>query len=485
MLRVYSLSLGCPKNRVDTEHALGALRFASPFLLALEPEEADCVFINTCGFIAPAVEESVRSLMELIARIQALPPEKRPLLAVAGCLVGRYGKESLAPDLPEVDLFLDNRELAHWGCLLEAALKRKRRHTPLARKKTALQFRGDTALHAQNCPAERLCPSPAEADSVCLPARFGNLPRPRLLSTGPSYAWLKISDGCRHRCSFCTIPAIRGPLRSSSADLLTAEAGQLLEQGVKELVLVAQDLTAWGRDLGLKHGLLTLLEKLLPLPGLARLRLMYLYPTGLTRELLAFLQSAGAPFVPYFDVPAQHAAPAVLARMGRPFAGKPRAAFERIRSFFPEAALRTSIITGFPGESEADFDELRRFVAEMRFAHLGVFAYQAEEGTKAASMPGQVSEKVKSARREEIMAMQREISEELLRSYEGQRLKVLVDRPQGEWPGLYLGRAWFQAPESDGIVYVSGPGVIPGALVEADIVETSSYDLVGLTDAEA
>lgn len=192
----------------------------------------------------------------------------------------------------------------------------------------------------------------------------------RLLSTGPSYAWLKIGEGCRHRCSFCTIPSIRGAYVSAPADALEAEAQALLEQGVKELVLVAQDVTAWGSD---SEGgdLRLLLERLLPLSGLERLRLMYLYPAGLRDELLSFLASAGKPFVPYFDMPLQHADPEILGRMGRPFARDPQLAVDRIRHYFPDAALRTTLITGFPGETDAQFATLAEFVARNRFHHLG------------------------------------------------------------------------------------------------------------------
>jgi tRNA-2-methylthio-N6-dimethylallyladenosine synthase/ribosomal protein S12 methylthiotransferase len=449
MTRIYSRSLGCPKNRVDTEHALGALCGIGPIEIVAEPEDAELVFINTCGFIAPAVEESVRAMVEVIDRLQAMPVAERPFLAVAGCLVGRYGQETIGPDLPEVDLFLDTSALDQWGALLTAAMSRKSR--------------------------------PDAAHDGIQPASSAPLPH-RLLSTGPSYAWLKISDGCRHNCSFCTIPMIRGPLRSTPAEALADEARALLEGGVRELALVAQDLTAWGADLGGRPGLPRLLEALLPLPGLARLRLMYLYPAGITKELLAFLQQAGPPFVPYFDVPLQHSAPGVLSRMGRPFAGNPRLIVDRIREAFPEASLRTSLIVGFPGESPADFDDLCAFVEETRFQHLGVFAYQAEEGTAAAAMPGQLDMAEKERRRDVLMGIQKDISEDMLRQYVGQRMEILVDAPQGEWPGLHLGRAWFQAPEIDGQTYVSGPGVEPGALVQAEIVESATYDLTALAE---
>lgn len=433
MISIYSISLGCPKNRVDTERALGGL---GPVRAVDTPKKADLVFVNTCGFIAPAVEESVRTLVSLVHETAAL--RRRPLLAVAGCLVGRYTAAALAEDLPEVDLWLDVDDPASWSGRILAALS---------------------------------------------PRGFASsAPGGRLLSTGPSYAWLKISDGCRHACAFCTIPSIRGPLRSTAAGVLVEEARLILDAGVKELVLVAQDVSAWGRDKG--DGLKRLLEKLLPLPGLARLRLMYLYPSGLTDSLLGFLRAAGAPFVPYFDIPLQHAASGVLSRMGRPFARNPRVVIERVRKHFPEAALRTSLIVGFPGETDKDFETLCDFVREARFHHLGVFAYQAEEGTPAATMPDQLPDRVKQWRRDVIMEIQAEISAEILTGYVGGRETVLVDAPHPEWPGLFTGRTWFQAPEVDGTTYISGPGVEAGALVEADIVEASDYDLTALTDAE-
>lgn len=432
MLRIYSQSLGCPKNRVDTERLLGSLGHPSigePVVTVADPEDADLVFINTCAFIGPAVEESVRSIVQMAADLEDLP--NRPLFAVGGCLPGRYGVAELAGEIPEVDIWLHAADVDSWPAMLADALKLK------------------------------------------------HVEPGRLLSTGPSYAWLKIGEGCRHRCSFCTIPSIRGAYVSAPADALEAEAQALLEQGVKELVLVAQDVTAWGSD---SEGgdLRLLLERLLPLSGLERLRLMYLYPAGLRDELLSFLASAGKPFVPYFDMPLQHADPEILGRMGRPFARDPQLAVDRIRHYFPDAALRTTLITGFPGETDAQFATLAEFVARNRFHHLGVFAYEAEDGTPAAAMSGQVPVRTRRARRDEIMALQREISEEILSRYEGERLDILVDAPHDDWPGLHVGRAWFQAPEVDGVTYVSGPGVEPGALVRAEIAETGEYDLTAL-----
>ena len=443
MANIYSVSLGCPKNRVDAERLLAAV----PGMISVENiDDADCVIINTCAFIDPAIRESVSVIAEAIEDIAGNPSQKSPLLAIAGCLVGRYGEAVLAPELPEVDLWLDNRELAAWPEKLLAAMAEHGIATP------------------------------------------GRCPGTRFLSTGPSYAWLKISDGCDHTCSFCTIPSIRGKFYSTPADELVREAGELLGYGARELILVAQDTTAWGRDLlkdeaGEKN-LTALMERLLPLPGLDWLRILYLYPAGLSREFLAFLRGAGKPFVPYFDIPVQHAHPDILSRMGRPFARDPEVVLDRVREFFPEAALRTSLIVGFPGETDEHFKTLYDFVARTRFQNLGVFAYQAEEGTKAAAMPDQVPEAVKEERRNILMELQAEISEELLEKYVGETMDVLVDAPHPEWPGLFTGRTWFQAPEIDGITYVSGPGVEAGKMVTADIVESRVYDLVGLTEPD-
>lgn len=434
-LTVWSLSLGCPKNRVDSEHLLGSLGL--PVKSVAHMGRARLVFINTCGFIDPAVRESVRAVLEAINRLGRC--KNKPLLAVAGCMVGRYGAQTLARELPEVDLWLPTAQLEDWPRMLARAL----------------------AL-----------PEP--------PRRAPG----RLLSTGPSYAWLKIGEGCRHACAFCTIPSIRGALKSARAETLLAEARDLLARGVRELVLVAQDVTSWGADFGPGQGpgrgLAPLLEQLAGLDGLAWLRLLYLYPSGVTPELLRAIKACGPPLLPYLDIPLQHAHPDVLSRMGRPFAKDPRRVLDTVRDILPRAALRTTFIVGYPGESEAHFENLCRFVEEGRFQHLGVFAYQAEEGTPAAALPDQVPPEIKERRRATLMEIQAGISEAYLAAQVGQRLPVLVDAPHPEWPGLHRGRVWFQAPEVDGITYVSGPGVRPGALLECDIVENTHYDLTAL-----
>ncbi|SKA72554.1 ribosomal protein S12 methylthiotransferase [Paucidesulfovibrio gracilis DSM 16080] len=430
-LRVHAVSLGCPKNRVDTERLLGSL--GPEVVPAGHPENADLVLINTCGFIRPAVEESVDAILAVQETIAGMEP--RPVLAVAGCLVSRYGQE-LMHEMPDVDIWLTTREMDRWPELVRGSL-----------------------------------------------ARDADPDLPRRLSTGPAYAYLKIGEGCSHRCAFCTIPDIRGPQTSFGVESLAAEAEDLILQGVPELVLVAQDVASYGSDLPVDWDLRTLLERLLPIQGLEWLRLMYLYPAGLTDDLLSFLADAGRPFLPYFDIPMQHAHPDVLKTMGRPFARDPRRVIDRVRQHFDDPALRTSMIVGYPGETDAHFDALCDFVRETRFTHLGVFAYQAEEGTPAAEMDDQVPEGVKEARREELMRIQAAISEDNMERWVGEDIDVLVEAPHEDWPGLYTGRAWFQAPEVDGVVYVSSdPGnpFFPGRIVRAEVQEAKTYDLVAL-----
>jgi tRNA-2-methylthio-N6-dimethylallyladenosine synthase/ribosomal protein S12 methylthiotransferase len=427
--KVFVISLGCPKNRVDTEVILGGLPFRTEMVDG--PETADLVLINTCSFIEPAVAESVRTVLETAEAIRERTP--RPVLAVTGCLPARFGQE-LRDGMPEVDV---------WGLPGELDVLPKRLATALEIEPAA--------------------------------------PTGRRSSTPPSFAYLKIAEGCDHACRYCTIPSIRGPLVSRPLDELADEARSLLDQGVSELVLVAQDVTAYGRDLGVKEGLRRLLERLLPLSGLRWLRLLYLYPSGLTDDLLGFLAGAGKPFLPYFDIPFQHVHPEMLAAMARPKAASAAAVVDRVRKHFPEAAIRTTFIVGLPGEKKHHFQALLDFVGAARLHHVGVFPYHAEDGTPAAVMPGQVRRDVKARRVEALMAAQKAISADILDGCVGQDLEVLVDAPHPEWPGLHVGRTWFQAPEIDGVTYVSGPGVRPGALVTASIEEAKDYDLVGLT----
>lgn len=429
-IRVYTISLGCPKNRVDTERMLGT--FGDNMFAAETPEESDLVLINTCGFIGPATEESVDTILEVADMIGEL--DEKPVLAVAGCLVSRYG--ALTEQIPEVDLWLSTHDLDKWPGLVQKALNRE-------------------------FPVEQR----------------------RAVSTGPAYAYLKVSEGCSHSCRFCTIPSIRGPHVSRTMDGLVEEAKYIAAQGIPELILVGQDTTAYGSDLNDNEtNLRNLIEKLLPIKGLEWLRLMYLYPAGLTDSMLSFLASAGNPLLPYFDIPIQHAHSEVLSSMGRPFARDPRKVIDRVRRHIPEAVLRTSIIVGYPGETDEHFNTLVDFVRDTRFHHLGVFAYQPEEGTPAGEME-QLPEELREERRRILMEVQSEISREILEEKVGDTIKVLIEEPNNEWDGLFNGRVWFQAPEVDGITYISAPEdfeIKPGMMVEAEIDNVTDYDLVTL-----
>ena len=430
-IRVHTISLGCPKNRVDTERLLGAL---GPAMVPVESvAEADLALINTCGFIQPATEESIATILDTV-REAGESEGKRPLICVAGCLVSRYGQD-LKDGLPEVDLWLNTEEIELWPTM--------------ARKALAADV------------AEGL---------------------PRNLSTAPSYAYLKVSEGCSHNCRFCTIPSIRGPHKSWPVEFLLDEAKQLADQ-VPEIIVVGQDSTAYGSDLEKGHDLPTLLRGLADIPALEWLRVMYLYPAGLTDSLLSLLKETGRPFLPYFDIPLQHAHPDVLGSMGRPFARNPEKVIDRVRSFFPEAALRTTFIVGYPGETEEHFETLMDFVRKTRFHHLGVFPYWAEDGTPAAEMDNQVPDEIKIARRDALMALQAEISAEIMEGYVGETVDVLIEKESDEWPGLYIGRAWFQAPDVDGVTYVAAPPDAPldlGSIVAVEIDKADTYDLSGL-----
>lgn len=424
------MSLGCPKNRVDTERLLGRLGNVRP---VAHIGKSRLVFINTCGFIESAVSESIRAILD--AAKKAGDIRQRPLLAVAGCMVSRYGAEELARELPEVDIWLPFDKIDEWADMIRASLG---------------QCFGESGS--------------------------------RVISTPKSYAWLKIAEGCRHRCAFCAIPQIRGSLRSVPSDSLVREASEIAAKGVREICLVAQDCADYGHDLGKGENLPALLEKLCRIEGFAWIRLLYLYPRGITHELLEAMRAMRPHVLPYLDIPLQHSHPEILACMGRPFAGEASGIIEMARETLPGCALRTSLIVGYPGETEEHFEHLCRFVEKARFTHLGIFAYSAEEGTKAAKLPGQVPENVKEDRKNRLATIQAGISRENLAAYLYTRQTVLVDSQNPEWPGLYNGRLWFQAPEADGITYVSAAGAQAGDMLECTIEDSYDYDLSALAE---
>lgn len=437
-VKVSLVNLGCPKNQVDAEVMLGQLARAG-YQIEPAPEKADLVVVNTCGFIQEAKEESIRAVLEAAAlkrtgRCQAL--------VVSGCLSQRYA-EKLPGLLPEVDAFVGTGAFPRIAEVAAAAL---RRGSP---------GRSWVTGHSALVTAE--------------------LPR-RLLTPG-HLAYLKLSEGCDRACTFCAIPGIRGRMQSRTREDLLAEARRLAAQGVREIILVSQDTTEYGRDLGEAQGLLRLLEDLLAIPSLRWIRLHYLYPTRVTPGLIGLL-AAEPRLCRYLDVPLQHCDGAVLKAMGR---GGDEASYrrliERIRRAVPDITIRTAFITGFPGETRAQFARLLRFVEEMRFDRVGVFCYSDEEGTAAASLGPKVPRRTAEARRARLMAAQAGIAEA-----KGQRLlgtvqEVMVDGPAPEFPGLQCGRTAAHAPEVDGTVYLQGPAVGGGTLVRARIREAYEHDL--------
>ncbi len=434
--RVYMHTLGCPKNRVDSEVMLGTLAEAG-YRLVQDPAKAEIIVVNTCGFIESAKVESVDAIVEL-AELKREGRCKK--LVVTGCLVQRHAEE-LARELPEVDHFLGTG---------------------------AYQ---DVARIVSDAQARRLVvPDPDFVHSA---------ESPRVNSLPSHTAYLKIAEGCDNACAFCIIPKLRGPQRSRSIDDLLAEAAALAAQGTLELSLVAQDLTAYGQDLPGKVRLHHLLPELCKVDGIRWLRLHYAYPRDVPEALVEVIASQPK-IVKYLDMPLQHSSDRLLRAMKR---GRDseflRDLLARLRARVPDLALRTSLIVGLPGETEADFEDLLRFVEEQRFERLGVFEYSAEEGTPAAEMGDQVPEAVKRARFERIMEVQQDISRAHQRAMIGRRLEVLVEGRAEETEHLLAGRHAQQAPEIDGITYVNDGVAYPGEIVTVEVTDAAEYDLVG------
>ncbi len=433
-LKVAILQLGCPKNVVDGEWMLGQLRKAGH---ELSPDlDAEAVIVNTCGFIDSAKEESVNAILE-VAELKKSGRVRR--LIVAGCLVQRY-KDELSRTIPEIDGFVPLGAISRVVTLLEAPSREVK-----------------------------------VTNSVDL---YDGL-APRVLSTPPHLAYVKIAEGCDNPCAFCPIPSFRGRLHSRPIPSVISEMKAMAESGIKEAVLIAQDTTAFGRDLGLKDGLAKLLERVEDNPSPPWVRVLYTYPNHLTPALLRVMGRARK-VLPYLDLPLQHAHPEILSAMGRGGGG---AIFlkqiEKAREAIPGLAVRTAFITGFPGEKREHFKALLQFVKEARFDHLGVFTYSREEGTKAYGLGDTVDKRTKIRRREAVMALQRDISWDNNRRRAGRTLEVLVEGACDETEHLLQGRAAHQAPEIDGRVLINDGFAPPGSFAKVRVREAHPYDLVG------
>ncbi|MGI6656585.1 MAG: 30S ribosomal protein S12 methylthiotransferase RimO [Desulfobulbus sp.] len=439
MKTVCIVSLGCPKNLVDSEIMIAALERAG-YVSTMEPESASLVLVNTCGFIRPAVEEAIDTILEM-ARYKEEHPSQQ--LVVAGCMVQRYGAELVA-ELPEVDLFIGLDDVARIDTLLA-------------------EQAGGPRLPSRPGPASYLMDK-----SV-----------PRRITTPWFRSYLKITEGCDNCCAYCMIPSIRGPLRSRPVPDLVAEARTLEAGGVRELSLIAQDLTAYGRDLAGQTNLVRLLEALLQQTSIPWFRLLYAYPSSLSDELLTLM--AGQPrILPYLDIPFQHVTDAVLHRMHRHYRQETlERLVAQIRRFLPDCALRTTLLVGFPGETESDVDLLVDALNRWQLDHVGVFRYEDEEGAPAFLLPDKVSEERKQERYERVMAAQMAVSEQRLRRFVGRIEPVLIEGVSSESELLLEGRSRYQAPDVDGCVYITAGQVNAGDIVPVRITETHVYDLVG------
>lgn len=431
------VSLGCPKNWIDSELAVGRL-LREGYLPASSPEEAHLILVNTCAFVQEAKEEAVETIVEMAAWKQKGNCRR---LVVMGCLAQRYGEELLGL-LPEVDLLLGSGEIPR---LLE--------HLDNLEKK-----------NASSCHLSK---------EGYLLEEEGPFVRP---VTGPS-AYLRIAEGCSNRCSYCAVPIIRGPFRSRKVEAIVEEARNLVQRGVKELILVAQDTTSFGLDQTGRSLLPQLLERLEGVEGLSWIRLMYAHPAGIDDRLLEALSNSKK-LCPYLDLPIQHIAPRILKEMNRRVGPQQiRDCILALREAVPGIHIRTSLIVGFPGETQEEFLELMDFVRESRFEWLGAFVYSMEEGTAAARLRAQVPKKLARERLRELMELQKNITGELLQRWVGREIRVLVEGYKGR---RLAGRCSFQAPEIDGAVLLKKGKAPLGSFAKARITAVRGYDLEGV-----
>jgi len=471
--KVGFVSLGCPKNLVDSEVMMGMLARAGAELTP-RAEDADVIVVNTCSFIDSAQQESVNTILEM-AEHKKNGSAKR--LVVAGCLVERYRNE-IQKDIPEVDAVVGTGELEQ---VLEAAgisvppALVSAANSPF----TILSSRPEGAAREQ---AGRFSRENWDGAIADLPNYLYDEDTPRILATPKHTAYIKIAEGCDHPCTFCIIPQLRGKFRSRRFESVIAEAERLAQAGVREITLIGQDTTCYGEDFGLKDGLALLLEKLAQIEDLRWVRFLYAYPNKITGRLLDTIARHDK-ICSYIDVPLQHAAPAVLKRMKRG-AGADifLKSIEKMRATIPNLTLRSSFIVGFPGETEQDFAELCGFVKAARFDWLGAFSYSDQEGAKAHQLDGQLSTVEINRRAKKLMSMQKQISRKAKKALVGREFDILVEGPSAESDLLWEGRTEMHAPEIDGKVFIADFGdhenVREGEFYRCEVTEAHDYDLV-------
>ena len=455
MKNVLFVSLGCDKNLVDSEKMLGLLNEAG-YRVAQEESEADEIVVNTCCFIYDAKEESVETILEMAewkkkGRLKAL--------IVTGCMAQRY-QDEIQQEIPEVDAVIGTTGYTEIVPILDEILA----EAEASQKEAAVEEPKEKSF--VNC-----CPS-----IDLLPASLADK---RVVTTGGYTAYLKIAEGCNKRCTYCIIPYIRGHYRSFPMEDLLEEARKLAEGGVKELILIAQETTVYGMDCYGRKALPELLTKLCEIEGIEWIRILYCYPEEITDELIAVMKKEKK-ICHYLDIPIQHSEDTILKRMGRRTNRAELVSLvEKLRKEIPDIVLRTTLITGFPGETEEEFKNMVDFVDSMEFDRLGVFPYSAEEGTKAAEMDGQITEEVKESRRDEIMALQQEISADKAASRIDDEMSVLIEGYLYE-DDIYIGRTYMDAPRVDGNVFVRAEEeLISGDIVPVRITGANEYDLMG------
>ena len=443
-IKLFCVSLGCDKNLVDTEKMLGVAGGLGVSFTDDETE-ADAILINTCCFIGDAKEESVNTILEM-ARYKE--EGKCRALIVAGCLAKRY-KQEIIDEIPEVDAILGTTSYEEIGNVL----------TRLFGEEKEKKEEHISCFH----------------DLKELPETA----KKRVMTTGGHYAFLKIAEGCDKRCSYCIIPYLRGPYRSVPMEQLLAEARELAENGVRELILVAQETTLYGKDLYGEKTLPKLLHELAQIPGIYWIRIQYCYPEEITDELIQTIKTEEK-VCHYLDIPIQHASDRILKRMGRrTHKAELKERIGALRREIPDIALRTTFICGFPGETEEDHEELMEFVDEMEFERVGVFTYSAEEDTPAYSYPDQIPEEVKEERRADVMELQQEIAFEHCENMVGKVLDVMIEGKVADEPA-YVGRTYMDAPNVDGLIFVNADEMLmSGDFVRVKVTGANEYDLIG------
>lgn len=444
-MKIGVVSLGCPKNLVDSETMLGLIHEEN-YEITNDPSEAEIIIVNTCGFIESAKEESINTILQMAEYKKS---GSCKYIIVTGCLSQRYAEE-LFNELPEADAIAGVEVYDEIGSIIKRVMNGERFIMLERSKPDVIYTSKETFL-------------------------------PRILTT-PSYtAYLKIAEGCDNCCSYCAIPKIRGPYRSKPMEQVLKEAKALADNGVKEMIVVAQDTTRYGEDLpGGKLLLADLLKELNKIESLKWIRVMYCYPNNFTDELIETFASLDK-VCKYVDLPLQHASNRLLASMNRyDTREEVETLLAKLRKRIPGIVIRTTFIVGFPGETDADFEELKEFVEQQRFENAGVFAYSQEEGTVAGAMSNQIPDEIKQERYHELMALQAQISEEIHKDTEGQTLEVLVEGIEEDGSGLHFGRSYREAPDIDGLVFIENPGDIkPGCFVKVNILQGFTYESVG------